>query len=94
MSENYYPLKQKKITVFEQEVTLRELPVAFIISVENKEVIDSLYATCKAGSDISDDTLGKFGASQLKSMYDDVMKLSYGDDWKKQAEQANPSKKN
>ena len=93
MGEESYPLNQKMVTLQGQKVTLRELPVAYIISVENKLVEDSLFSTCKEGSNATEEILGQLGGSQLQAMYDDIMILSYGVDWKKQAEQGSSSKK-
>ena len=91
--EETYPLNEKKVVIFGEDVTLRELPAKYIIDVEKGNLQDTLFGSCLAGSNAEKELLDKLGSSQLEAMYSDIMVLSYGEDWKEQAEKENTSKK-
>ncbi len=93
MVENTYPLNEKTVYVNKNKVTLRELPVKYIIAIEKKNVTESVIDTCLEGSDTTREIVESLGNSQVEAMYRDIMVLSYGKDWEKRAETSNSKKK-
>ena len=88
-----YPLETKVVRINDREVTLRELPVRFVDAAEKGQISGSLVEVCIAGSDVDEEFIGNMSRKQLAMMYEDIMALSYGDDWKELVKKGTESKK-
>ena len=94
MSTESYPRNRKKVLVNGVDVMLQDIPTSLLARIDSKELDDSIYTICEGGSDITKEVLMEMGQQQVIAMYEDIMVLSYGEDWQKQVEdKSNTSKK-
>jgi len=91
--ENTYPVRTKKVFINGDEYELCELPVSYLIGIEEGKN-NSKIENCVKGSNIPLEVINSLTLSQLNGVYGDIMILSYGDDWEKRAKEGEPSKKN